>query len=81
MTDANIYAELTELFHDLFGDNSIILTPMTSADDIDRWDSFNHLNLIAAVEERFRIGLTTREIGSLTNVGDMVKLIRTKQNP
>ena len=40
MTTDEIYVRLTELFHELFSDDSIVLTPATTADDIDGWDSF-----------------------------------------
>ncbi len=78
MTEPEVYAILTELFHELFADDSIVLTPDTTADDVSGWDSFNHLNIIVAVETRFGIKLQTNEIEGLTNVGDMARLILTK---
>ena len=53
MTDAEIYVGLTQLFREMFADDDIVLTPATTAKDIDGWDSFNHLNLIVATETRF----------------------------
>ena len=78
MTEPEVYAVLTEVFQELFADESIVLTPTTTADDVEGWDSFNHLNIIVGVESRFRIRLQTREVEGLTNVGDMVKLILAK---
>lgn len=78
MNEADIYATLNELFRELFADDSIVLKPETTADDIDGWDSFNHLNIIVAVETRFGIKLRTSEIEGLTNVGDMARLIQAK---
>jgi acyl carrier protein len=78
VTEPEVYAILTELFHELFADDSIVLTPDTTADDVSGWDSFNHLNIIVAVETRFGIKLQTNEIEGLTNVGDMARLILTK---
>ena len=40
--------------------------------------SFNHLNIIVAVETRFGIKLRTSEIEGLTNVNDMARLIQAK---
>ena len=78
MTEPEVYAVLTEVFQELFADEGIVLTPTTTADDVEGWDSFNHLNIIVGVESRFRIRLQTREVEGLTNVGDMVKLILAK---
>jgi acyl carrier protein len=78
VTEPEIYATLNEVFRELFADDGIVLKPETTADDIEGWDSFNHLNIIVAVESRFGIRLNTREIEGLTNVGDMVRLIQAK---
>jgi len=69
---------MTELFHDLFSDDTIALKPGTTAADIDGWDSFNHLSVIVAVETQFGIKMTTREIDNLKNVGDIVAVIQSK---
>ena len=39
MSEAEVYAGLTEIFHELFGDEAIALTPATNAADIPEWDS------------------------------------------
>ena len=70
--------QLTEIFHDLFGDDTLVLTPQTTAADVRGWDSIKHISLIVAIEERFGIKWKTAEIDSLKNVGDMQRLIRAK---
>ena len=79
MTEAEVYAGLTEIFHELFGDETIALTPDTTAADVNGWDSFNNINIIAGAEERFGVKLGTREIDSLANVGDLARLILAKR--
>jgi acyl carrier protein len=78
MTEPEIYARLNELFREMFADDSIELKPETTADDIEEWDSFNHLQIIVAVETRFGIKMSTAEIESLKSVGDLVKIIQSK---
>jgi acyl carrier protein len=78
MTEPEIYAGLTEIFHDLFADDSIVLRPAMTADEVDGWDSFNHLNIIVAVETRFGIKMQTSEIEKLTNIGDLIRAIEQK---
>ncbi len=78
MQSEEIYAQLTPIFHDLFDDESLVLKPGLSAGDVAEWDSFNHINLIVAVEATFRIKFQTAELESLQTVGHMVDLISKK---
>jgi acyl carrier protein len=78
MTEADVYQGLTEIFRDLFADEAITLQASTTAADIDGWDSFNNLNIVAAAEERFGVRLRAREIEKLDNVGSLVRLILAK---
>ena len=79
MTEAEIYDGLTEIFHELFADPAIALTPATTAADVAGWDSFNNINIIAAAEERFGVRFSTREIEALGNVGALVAAILAKR--
>ncbi len=74
----DIYAQLTPIFHDLFDDETLILSPGLSAGDVPEWDSFNHINLIVAVEATFKIKFQTAELESLQTVGHLTDLIRRK---
>jgi acyl carrier protein len=81
MTDAEIYQQLTEVFHDIFDDPTLVLKPETSAADIPDWTSFIHINLIVATEDRFGVKFSTADIERLKNVGDLVALVRSKRAP
>lgn len=78
MQTSEIYQKLTELFRELFADDSIVLTAETTANDVDGWDSFNHISVIVAVETRFGVKMTTAEIERLANVGALVTAIESK---
>ncbi len=78
MTEEAILQQLTTVFHQIFDDDSIVLTPTTTADDIAEWDSMNHVSLIVAVEVRFGIKFQTAETEELKNIGDFVSLIQKK---
>ncbi|NGX16859.1 acyl carrier protein [Wenzhouxiangella sp. XN24] len=54
------------------------VAPETTADDVDSWDSLNHLRLITAVEERFQIRLSMMEIMGLECVGDLFAAVESK---
>jgi acyl carrier protein len=76
MDETKIYTRLTELFEDVFDEDSIKLSPGLSAKDVDGWDSLTHIRLMLTVEKAFKIKLSTSEIGKLQNVGDLVALIK-----
>ena len=73
-----MYSKLSDVFHDVFDDDEIILSPQLSADDVDGWDSLKHVRLLLTVERTFRIKFSTSEIGRLKNVGDLAALIESK---
>jgi acyl carrier protein len=78
MDESQIYARLTEIFQDVFDENLIEVTPKLSAQDVDGWDSLTHIRLILTVEKAFKIKFSTSEIGKLENVGDLVRLIKSR---
>jgi acyl carrier protein len=78
MEQTEIYSRLTEIFRDIFDDDTLELRPEMTAADIAEWDSFNHINLIVATEAKFGIKFQTTEIESLRNVGHFVELIGKK---
>ena len=78
MNSAQIYSQLTNIFHEVFEDQSIVPTPEMKASDVPEWDSLNHINLMVAVESRFKIKFKTAELESLRNVGHLVEMIEKK---
>jgi len=78
MNDDEVLKELTEIFHQIFDDDTIVLSRQTTAHDIAEWDSFNHINIIIAIEIRFKIKFQIAEIESLRNIGDAIDLIQKK---
>ena len=78
MDEAQIYEKLSDIFHDVFDDDSIVVTRDLSAKDVDGWDSLSHIRLIITVERAFKIKFNTSEIGKLEKVGDLVALIKAR---
>ena len=81
MNDTHIYDKLTEIFRDVFLREDLELRPALSAKDVPGWDSFKQIDIILAVEEKYQIKLNTRELDSLHNVGDLVRVIADKTAP
>ena len=78
MQQPEIYAQLTTIFHDVFDDDTLVLTPELTAASVPEWDSFNHINLIVAIETRLKIKFQTAELESVSTVGHLVDLIQKK---
>ena len=78
MTDAEIYAALNDVFRQVLEDDSIELTPSTTAEDVDGWDSMNHIFIVVELEKRFGVKFQAAEMEELKNVGELAGLVREK---
>lgn len=70
--------KLTEVFHEIFEDESIELRDDLVAADVEDWDSLNHIKLVVAIERAFGVKFKNREIASWENVGDMKRAIASR---
>ncbi len=75
MTREQVYERLTRVFQEVFDDESIVLEDSTTARDIEDWDSFEHINLIVAVEDEFSMKIPMGKVTSMKDVGEMVNII------
>lgn len=78
MTRTDIFERLQMIFRELFEDDSIALTPETTAHDVERWDSLSHVDMMIMVEETFGVRFSTREVTGLANVGQLVNAIERR---
>jgi acyl carrier protein len=72
-------SRLTEVFHEVFDDEDLVLDPGLSADEVDGWDSLAHIRLILSVQKAFKVKFSPIETSRLENVGQLAELIRQKQ--
>ena len=75
MSKEEIYERLNMVFRDVFDDDEIEVNENTTSDDIDDWDSLEHINLVAAVEQEFGVKFTMAQVMGMKNVGEMVDII------
>lgn len=75
MTREEVYERLNNVFREVFDDESIEVHDETVADDIDDWDSFEHINLIVSIEEEFHFKIPMGKVVTMKNVGEMVDII------
>ena len=75
MTREEVYERLNEVFRDVFDDEDITVNETTTSADIDEWDSLEHINLIAAVEQEFDMKFSMGQVVTMKNVGEMADII------
>ena len=75
---SDLWPELTAVFQTVFDNPGIVLDEKTTASDIAGWDSFSHMNLIAAIEERFKIEFSQSEALNFQNVGELAETVQKK---
>lgn len=78
MEPTQILEKLTRIISQVLGDDQLVLTPATTAEDVAGWDSFNHINIIVGTEAEFGIKFNASELETLRNVGDFVALVEKK---
>lgn len=59
--------QLIPIFRNIFNDDNLIITPSTTALDVDGWDSLAHIRLIVVIEKSFQLRFTATEISELEN--------------
>ena len=75
MTREEVFERLNKVFQEVFDDETIEVNDDTTSEDIDDRDSFEHINLIVAVEEEFSIKIPMGKVVTMKNVGEMADII------
>jgi len=80
MNQTEIFQAVAAIMRETLGLPELVVTPETSATDVEEWDSMSHIQLIVAIEAKFKVRFDLRELRTLKNVGDMIELIAKKLN-
>ena len=78
MTKEELIKEINNIYIDVLDDEDIVISETTTSDDIDDWDSLNHIHLVVAIEKHFKLRFTSQEIQSWNNVGEMILNMQEK---
>jgi acyl carrier protein len=70
--------KLTEIVAELFELEPATVNDALTPEDVELWDSMNHLRLISAVEEEFQIKLSMKEIESIRSLATLKALIQQR---
>lgn len=68
----SIQKQVEDIFRDILDEELLTLTRETTANDVDGWDSLTHIQLIVAIEKKFSVKFSSKEILSWNNVGELL---------
>jgi acyl carrier protein len=74
----NVLAELQEIFRDVLDQPDLVITRNSNASTVEDWDSLSHLNLVMAIQQRYKIKFALGELQDLKDVGGMIDLMEEK---
>jgi len=78
MATDQIMQDVTAVFRDVLDNDALTLNRDTTAMDVEEWDSITHIQIIVALEKKYKIKFTAAEIQSFKNVGELVDTVTRK---
>ncbi len=78
MTRKMVLEKLTEIFRDVFDDDSLILRENMTPEDIEDWDSLEQVNLVVAIEKKFRVRFNMEEVNKFENISKIIDAVLKK---
>ena len=76
MDDQEILDGVTAILREVLNDESLVLCPEIAVRDINGWDSLRLVLILAELEERFDIRISTPEMDAVQRVGDLIDIAR-----
>ena len=78
MKSQKIHSRLRKVFAEILDQPSIEMDASLKKGDIERWDSFGHINLMLGIESEFGVEFDSDEIGTLVTVGQITKALQRR---
>lgn len=76
MSTEQIIEKLTEIFQDVFDDDTVIIDENTTPQDIDGWDSLQHITLLSAIGDEFDCSFSLDQMIEIQSVADMISALK-----
>ena len=75
MNIGQVLNKLQEILRKVFDDENLIITDDTNYEDIEEWDSYEQMNIVAEIEKNFNVKFTIDDIMGCTCISDIVEKI------
>jgi acyl carrier protein len=76
--NGEIWNEVRGIAADIFEVEPQALSAASSPDQVEKWDSIQHLNLVLALEGKYGIAFEPEEMEQMKNLGEIAALVGTK---
>jgi acyl carrier protein len=67
-----------QIIADLLGVSLADITPQSSPENVEFWDSVRQVNLVVALEQEFNLAFEPEEIDEMKSVGKITALLESK---
>lgn len=71
--------QVRQIISDVLGVPAATLTPASSPETIESWDSVQHLSLVLALESSLGVQFTPEDIEKMRNVGAIESMVAAKR--
>ena len=78
MSERVVWDGVVSVIRETLDDTTVEITRATSAKDIPGWDSLANVEVVVALEMAFDVQLSTGQIASLKNVGELADAIEAR---
>jgi acyl carrier protein len=75
MTRTDILRTLLALARKTFDEDDLAFDESTAFEDIDDWDSMNHVHMVVAMEKAFSVRFGIGELQRVVRVADLIDII------
>lgn len=77
MDYAEIFSRVSRVTRKVFEDPDMTIGDHTSANDVDLWNSLNHVVLISELEKEFKIQFGLTDMIEISTIGDICRKIQS----
>ena len=74
----SVWEQVAGIASDILGVAKSSLDRNTGPEQIETWDSVEHLNLVMAVESQFSLQFTPEEMDRMTTLGRMAEIVEAR---
>ena len=75
LSRSQILETLLALARKTFDEDELSFDADTLFEDLEAWDSFNHIHMVVAMEKAFAVRFSVGELQRLTRVADLIDII------
>lgn len=78
MEQREIIEKVQDVARSVIENDEIVLDYSTTTDQVEGWDSLNHVQIVSEIQDLFDIKFSAKEMISWESIGDLCETIRLK---